>query len=149
MADEINREFGQRLVKVRKSLNIIQKDLAAAVGMHACNLSAVESGKSSPTARLLHKLSTTFDISLDFLFRGTGEMFLTDKIKKAKDKANAVENIDSLEDMIWVALHSNMFKNTILGHAATYYYVNRESIKLDIKQKSKKEAKEKKMRRKS
>jgi transcriptional regulator with XRE-family HTH domain len=141
MAIETSKEFGQRLINVRNRLNVNQKDFAAKLDMHACNLSAVESGKSNPTARLLTKLSKLFDVSLDYLFRGTGEMFLTDKIRDAKNKIKSVESIESLEDLNWVALNSTMFRNTILGYAATFFYGNRDNIRVDIKRKMKKKAK--------
>jgi hypothetical protein len=34
--------------------------------------------------------------------------------------------------MVWLAEHSKMFKNTVLGYAATYFYNNEDNIRRTI-----------------
>jgi transcriptional regulator with XRE-family HTH domain len=109
----------------------MQKDFAASLDISASNLSSIEAGKINPTSILLDKLVTNYRVSLDYLFTGKGGMFLQDDKAPRTDKVS-VTSIDSLDDLILVAQRSTMFRNTVLGYAATYFHTNEAYIRKNM-----------------
>jgi transcriptional regulator with XRE-family HTH domain len=131
MNDEFNGEFGQRVVFVRKRLHMTQEDFAESMGISTPNLSAVESGKAKPTLELLQKISFRYQVSMDYLFRGTGDMFIDEK--NARHKRDTITNIYSIEDIVRLAERSIMFRHTVIGFAASYFLANKARIEETIR----------------
>lgn len=59
--------FSKRLYNLRKSRNIIAKDVAEALGLSKAAISQFETGKSQPSAAVLIALADYFNVSLDYL----------------------------------------------------------------------------------
>jgi transcriptional regulator with XRE-family HTH domain len=122
-------------------LNIKQKDLAKAMNISAGYLSSIESGNSNASVDFLYHLSAKFKISLDYLFHGTGEMFLQaipQPPEPAPPGKDFINDIETLDDLVWLTEHSPMFKNTLMGFAAKYFYENENNIKRNIEKSKKK-----------
>lgn len=125
---------GSRVKALRKSLKISQKDFAAFLNISPSYLSEIEHGNSNPGFDFFYKISTACNVSLDYLFHGIGEMMLKDKIKfeEIKEEKEYVRDIVTVDDLLWLIEHSDMFKNTIMGFAAKFNYENEETIKKNI-----------------
>ncbi len=135
MIRENLKEIGARIKEIRKALRISQKEMAATLEMANCNLSEIESGKGNPGHSFFYKLSTRFNISLDYLFHNKGEMFTTYRVKREGDDELIVDHIESIDDLLWYLENSTMFRNQVLGYAAQIRYENEEVIKKDIARK--------------
>jgi transcriptional regulator with XRE-family HTH domain len=59
--------FPERLVELRKSRSLTQKQLAEAIGAHERGIRFYEAGKKQPTLDSLMKLADYFDVSIDYL----------------------------------------------------------------------------------
>ena len=59
--------FGERLRKIRKEKDLTQLQLAQQLGLTKSVISAYETGLRMPSYETLIKLSSTFNISTDFL----------------------------------------------------------------------------------
>lgn len=69
------KEMGLRLRQVREALKKSQKEVSAAAHLGQSYLSAIETGKKRITIGLLNYYSERYLVSMDWIFRGTGEMF--------------------------------------------------------------------------
>jgi SOS-response transcriptional repressor LexA len=68
---------GQRIIKLRKEKKISQKELANLINCSQPNISDYENDKISPSFAALEIIRKSYNINLDWLITGEGEMFLT------------------------------------------------------------------------
>ncbi|MGI6014321.1 MAG: helix-turn-helix domain-containing protein [Oscillospiraceae bacterium] len=59
--------FQNRLITIRKSNNLTQKQLASAIGLSEVGVQNYESGRRKPAFDVLIALADYFDVSLDYL----------------------------------------------------------------------------------
>jgi len=68
--------FGNRIKEFRKKLNLSQQELAKHLNMQPQALARYEKDKVKPSIELAKKLTDLFNINLNWLLTGKGEMFL-------------------------------------------------------------------------
>jgi transcriptional regulator with XRE-family HTH domain len=73
---ENNNMFGSRIRKVRNHLKLNQTVFAKNLGISVTNVSESETGKSSPGYDFFSRMSTVYNVNLNYLFTGKGEMFM-------------------------------------------------------------------------
>lgn len=125
--------LGNRVKNIRKALHMSQKDFAASLRMSGSYLSEIESGKAKPGHEFFFKMSSAFNISLDFLFRGSGGMFVTGEEPTSPALREFVEDIENVDDLLWFIDHSPLFKFNLMGFATKFHYENEDLIKRNIK----------------
>lgn len=134
---EISRDsliaLGSRVKKTRKALGISQKDFAASLEMSGSYLSEIEHGNATPGFEFFYKASLKYNISLDYLFHGIGNMIKEIPKEQGNKKQQYVENIQTLNELVWFMERSTMFRNTMMGFAQKFHYENEEIIKKNIK----------------
>lgn len=74
--------FSERIVAIKKEKKILQKDIAAAIGITVRNYQRYEKGEQQPTLPVLIALADYFNVSLDFL---TGRSDCPDILNYDKD----------------------------------------------------------------
>ncbi|MCD7780117.1 MAG: helix-turn-helix domain-containing protein [Candidatus Gastranaerophilales bacterium] len=65
---EIMKNFGKKVKKYRKLLNLTQQQLADKCGCSAQTISGTETGYSFPSSDILFKLSFSLNVPLAYLF---------------------------------------------------------------------------------
>lgn len=120
-------EIGQRLKSVRKELDLQQKDMAAALKMPASYLSEIESGKGNPGPDFFIKLFSEYNISMDYLVLGIGDMFSPSGGKVKRKEFDLSGGIKSFEELAWLMDASTYFTNMILA-VANKILINDEDI---------------------
>jgi transcriptional regulator with XRE-family HTH domain len=124
---------GKRIKQVREALGLTQKNFVKPLNRKGPFLSQIENGtKKNPGVWIFLQISLVYNVSMDYLFHGTGDMFLNPKINIDKDKRDYIEDIDSVEDLIWLFEHSKFFKDSIMGYAGKFKYENEVLIKKSI-----------------
>ena len=68
-ADEYIRTIGQNIVKQRVSKGIRQVDLANLLNMDDSSLRRLETGKTNPTVRTLHRIAEVLEIDVADLLK--------------------------------------------------------------------------------
>lgn len=129
MDTENRKKIGERLKQVRKALGLMQKDIAGKFGIGRTQMTNIEKGKTIP-AYLLHWLHLEHNVSIDWIFSGTGEMF----VKKSKYHLDVKRMIDDFEE------HPE-FMHRILSE---YYTLKPHYIKIEKQDKNKGSEKNKK-----
>lgn len=59
--------LSERLIELKNTRNLLQKDIASAVGLSLRSYQRYEYGERQPTADILIALADYFDVSLDYL----------------------------------------------------------------------------------
>ena len=136
---------GKRIRQVREALGLTQVDFVKPLDRRSAFLSQIENGtKKNPGVWIFFQISLVYNVSMDYLFHGTGHMFLNQKINIDKDKPNYIEDIDSVDDLLWLFEHSKFFKDSIMGYAGKFKYENEVLIKKSIDRYRKKSQQEEK-----
>lgn len=66
--------LGERIKKVRKSLDLTQQEFADRIGSKRNTIATYEMGRTAPSAAVISLVCAKFNISEDWLRNGTGEM---------------------------------------------------------------------------
>ncbi len=132
MIRENLKEIGKRIKEIRKNLRITQKELAAELEMSPCYLSEIEGGKGNPGHAFFYKISTRYNVNLNYLFHGEGEMCTRIKFKNIPDEDDNIDEIETIDDLFWYLENSPLVKVQVIGFAAKFKYENEEIIKKNI-----------------
>ena len=108
--------IGNRVKQVRKYLQIQQKDMAQKLGITNAHLSDIEKGKASPSIELLMKITNLYDMSLEYLFFGRGNMLYSDE-NSAAEKFTFDASVTSTKKLIWMLNKSDYFSALVQGAA--------------------------------
>ena len=130
-------KVGRRIREVRESLRFIQKEFAAELKMSESYYNQLENGNGFPGYDFFYKLMKKYNVSLDYLFYGIGEMFLKSR-EKTDLPGEYLEEIESTSDMVWYLERSPIFNQTVMGFANRFLYKNESIIKRNIDRHQKK-----------
>ena len=86
--DVVDPEIGVRIKILRESLGLSQKDISEKAEINRVYMNRIESGKYNPSFNAIYNILTKFNVSIDWLLTGKGQMFLIDEdnaINKLKD----------------------------------------------------------------
>ncbi len=125
--------IGQRIKAIRGILRLSQREMAVALNTSASYLSEIEGGKANPGPGFFLDLSAVYDVSIEYVFHGNGEMFYDPKTRLPRTEFKDIGEIDSLEKLFWLMNCSAMFKNTMLGYAAKFFMENETIIKKNLR----------------
>ena len=94
MSEEFRKKVGDRFKIARKYLKLTQQELGEVLGCSQSKIKDIEKGRLMIVPETAVILSKEYDVSLDWLYSGTGEMFgsfhgLSDK---DKDYINSLIN---------------------------------------------------------
>lgn len=142
MKKKSTSELGQRLKKIQHALGLQQKDMAIAAGLNTGYLSDLISGKrENPGIETILKIANRFNVSLNYLLLGEGEMFLPDKEEVLKKEKELKLGFDNIDDLYRLMKRSNFVKNSIMGYAVKLCIDNEDTIKKEIQKIIEKEEK--------
>lgn len=85
------KEIGERLKVIRKKLGLSQSKMAEKLGMTGPTLNNYELGRRKPSPELLTKLVKDFNINLNWLFTGSGPVFLDELSTEQTDTDEIVK----------------------------------------------------------
>ncbi|MCP5054884.1 MAG: helix-turn-helix transcriptional regulator [bacterium] len=130
---------GQRIRRLRSTLNLSQKQLAAKINAAPSNLSEIEAGKSKPGFNVLMRLISTFDVNANWLLLGRGEMFWKPGTEDEVGTFDFGEQTDNVRQMLKLFKSSPLVKISIMAFAQKFLLTHEAIIQLDIqKEKEKK-----------
>ncbi|EGA9021928.1 helix-turn-helix domain-containing protein [Listeria monocytogenes] len=87
--------FGDTLMKLRKSKNLTQSDIAKILGVARTTYSSYEQNRRMPDAEIQIKIADYFDVSLDYL-HGRGQNNIADTIAAHIDSNASEEDIKEI-----------------------------------------------------
>ena len=91
--------FGSRVKQVREKLNLKQSELGALFDCSHAFISAVENDKNKLSVDNLIKLLVTYNVNINYILGGIGEMFITAQ-PSAQDKTELVQTVkDTMKEL--------------------------------------------------
>ena len=126
-------ELGKRIRRIRKELHYSQLEFSALVGLSNSYLSEIESGKAPPPYNAVYKMASLFRVNLDFLFFGSGDPFVEKSTRPISHDREMLDDIDTIDDLVWLMKNSPVFRNSIMAYASKYLFDNKELVRENIK----------------
>lgn len=124
---ELKQSIGNRLRKVRESLGYTQEQIVSYFDIGRANYSRMEKGEISPGPTVLFTMRGEFNVSLDWLVSGEGEMFsrsTTAKSERLDFGSDSAEVWDLLEFMVRIP----MVKHAVLAFFSEYRVKNKRFL---------------------
>ncbi len=132
-------DIGSRVKTIRKELRLKQSEMAEKLDTFHSYISSVEKGKANPGHSFFFKISTLFNVNLNYLFHGKGEMFLSDKPEKpgkkvTEDYSLILDEFDHIDPdfMRWLLDYSPLFYHNVIGFAFRFWYENEKAISREV-----------------
>jgi len=126
-------EIGKRIIEVRKNLHLKQKELAAALKIVPSYLCEIEKGNGNPGPELFVRLASEYNVNLNYLFIGSGDMFTDAPIKIKKQEFDINEDIDTPEKLFWLVEKSVFFRGLVISHANKLLYQEKDIIEHSLR----------------
>ena len=136
MADKQTKKFGKHVREVREALHLKQKEFSRGLGISYQHLSDIELGKQGTGLDFFFKMITVYNVNLNYLLLGEGEMFLQETGNNQELlKGFAVNNPD-VKDFLYYFINSSMVHYHVLSDFRKFFNAEETAIKYDIKKKS-------------
>lgn len=87
---------GKNIKKIREQKKLMQKEVAAAAGLHPANYNKMEKGEREPSIDALDKIAKLFGMTVDELIHFEGKLPKEVKIedKTTNEKLRLIEQLD-------------------------------------------------------
>jgi len=112
-------EIGMRLKDIRIQLRVSQRDMAETLKIAPSYLCEIESGRANPGPEFFVRLIKHYNVNLNYVF-GDPNASPTEPapVVSAKPQDFSLDDeIDSIEEIVWLLQNSKYFKNTMLAYA--------------------------------
>lgn len=136
MEDMLKVDIGRRLIKLRNRFGYKQQQMADQLGMAPISLNRIERGTFFPSAVTLNEIAVKFNVSLDWLFYGKGNMFMG-KGEGETNKSGDIFERD-IEEMVYLMRQIPLVRYAMMDHFQRFKVDNRTVIDDELtKQKGK------------
>ncbi len=90
--------IGIRIKKIRKILSKSQEGLALELGLTKQAISNIETSKSLPSMAFLSKLLLDYDVNLNYIVCGVGDIFITNEKTYKSLRESLLKEVEQLLD---------------------------------------------------
>ncbi len=134
MEHELLIEIGKRIKAIRKALGLRQEDFAKEIDFSCSFLSEAENAKYKPGLRFYNNILQKYNVNLNYLLTGKGEMFNKTKETEEMPAKKLFGPIESGDELLWYIKRSPLFMHTLMGFATRFLYENKMHIKSEIEE---------------
>jgi transcriptional regulator with XRE-family HTH domain len=121
MKEELKKEIGMRMRKIRKALGYTQEKMVSNFNIGRANYSRIEKGEVLPNASVLNTLRTKFNVSLDWLIANCGKMFVKERDKKKQEEIIHLNQYgNEIRELLLLMDKAPMVKHAMLGFFLEY-----------------------------
>ncbi|HNW97521.1 MAG TPA: helix-turn-helix transcriptional regulator [Bacteroidales bacterium] len=101
---------GKNIKKIREEKGLMQKEIAAAAGMHPANYNKVEKGEREPSIEALDKIAKLFGMTIDQLIHFEGKMpkEVTIKDKTIIEQMKLIQELDEKDKAVIFSMIETM-----------------------------------------
>lgn len=129
-------EVGKRVKEARKTLKLQQQEMANQLGISSGHLSEIESGKANPNTDFHIKMAELYNISVEYIIRGNGDMFYDDG-KTTEKTFDFKSDVDSMAKLNWLLENSGLFRVSVMNFASKLIIEEEKLLKESIKKNKK------------
>lgn len=129
----MKKEIGRRLRYIREIKNLSQAELGNSIGIQYQHVSKYERGETVPTWENLIKLLELYNVNLNWLLTGRGNIFLTPLgyDEKENNTKHRVRDMDTKIDEIVEELKKDSeLKTLIYNYVKSYWNIKNAASKL-------------------
>jgi transcriptional regulator with XRE-family HTH domain len=126
-------EIGMRLKDIRGQLHVTQREMAETLEIAPSYLCEIEKGNGNPGPELFVRLASEYNLNLNYLFIGKGDMFSETPLKIKKQEFDINDDIDTLEKINWLYEKSVVFRGQLISQANKILYQEREMIEVGLR----------------
>ena len=91
-------QIGKRIKNIRTLLNKSQEELAKELKVTKQAISNIENSKSAPSIGLLSKLLIDYDININYILSGMGDIFVTKEKTYQNLRQSLIKEVELLLD---------------------------------------------------
>lgn len=136
MADEQKKIFGKHVREVRDALNLKQKEFSQGLGISVQHLSDIERGKKKTCLDFFFKMVKVYNVNLNYLLMGEGEMFLQETANNQVLLKGFAANNPDAKEFLYYFTNSSLVHYHVLSDFRKFFNAEEKAIKDDIKKKS-------------
>ncbi len=125
--------LSERLRAIRFSLRLTQAEMADQLGVSNSFLSEIEKGKTKPGYEFLFNIYDIFDVSLNYLLKGKGDMFCGSGTGEYVEIEKPDGQIDNINQILWYTKRSRLVKHSFIGMASRFILENIDIIRKELK----------------
>lgn len=126
------KAIGLRLKLIRTALNLSQREFAGSLDISSSTICSIESGKGLPRHDVIYNLAAKFNVNISFLLHGTGEMFITDVLKKRIESGEFHPYTDFLKEFLKYIRGSAVVRYEMMNYFWKYFIENEGLIEKEI-----------------
>ena len=129
--EQLKKDVGMRLRKIRKALGFTQNKMVSYFEIGRANYSRIEKGEIFPGAAILNVLRSQLNVSLDWLIANKGDMFIRDASMQANGNSQTInlgDYSDEIKDLLIHLEKVPMVKHAVLGYFIEYKTRNKKLI---------------------
>ena len=141
MKDKLWKEIGERVQGVRKKLNLLQKDFAKTLDISNASLSEIESGNAKPRFELIYNITKKYQININYLLHGEGEILLPDEIQRQNGVTIQPRHRDFFSEFLYYFNCSPLVRTAMMNYFRAYILEKEKLIKKDMVRSLKEEEK--------
>ncbi len=130
---------GQRLKSIRTTLNLSQREFARGLEISTASICNIESGKGLPRHDAIYNLAAKFNVNINFLLHGTGEMFIRDVLKQRIESGEFKPYTGFLKEFLNYTRASSVVRYEMMNYSWKYVIENEGLIEKEISYFKKKE----------
>ncbi len=108
-------EIGARLRAIREKLGLVQVDFAFKIGIARSTCCRCEKGECFLPTEAMQELAKSFNVSLNWLVLGQGEMFLS-KATASDEVLMFVKESSEVEELLLLMKKLPLFRYSVLQH---------------------------------
>ena len=139
MADEQKKIFGKHVREVRDALNLKQEEFSQGLGICFQHLSDIERGKKGTGLDFFFKMLTVYNVNLNYLLLGEGEMFLYESCNNQELLKGFAANNPDVKEFLYYFVNSSIVHYHVLADFRKLLNAEEKAIKDDIKKRKKNE----------
>lgn len=126
--------IGMRIKGIRKDIGIYQNEFAKRLDVSVPTLSEVENGKIRPGFEILFRLSTRFNVNLEFILHGVGHAYKQSFQSHLTPQAeNSFGELSSeWKNILWFIQRSPIYRSILLKRATDTLFEFQSVIKEEV-----------------
>jgi transcriptional regulator with XRE-family HTH domain len=130
--DNLLKIIGERLQEIRTHLGYLQKAFAKEMEISGASLSEIEAGNVKPRFELIYNITRKFDVNINYLLHGEGEMFMKDETYRLTGFDMTKVDRTFLEEFVDYFSRSELVRTHVMGFFRRYMIENAELIEKEI-----------------
>lgn len=130
---ELKKTIGLRLKEIRKALSFTQEAMARTLKTGRPNYTRIEIGDTFLNHYFLYKLSSEFNISIDWLICGIGSMFIDSKNNSNPEGKNGHTMDPETEELVEHMEQIPLLHHEVMELFYKFKFENKEIIEAALK----------------